>query len=212
MTTVTIIGSGHMARGIATRVLAGGNDVQILDREPAKAAHLAEELKPDKARVETGTIGDPITGELVVLAVPYDAAAAVVDQHGPELTSKVIVDIANPVDHRTWELVTPDHKSAAEEVAAVAPAGAAVLKAFNTTFAPTLMTGRVDGQPLDVLIAGDNEAAKAALAAVIQAGGMRAVDTGPLKRARELEAMGLLHIAMQAGRSPQYSTAIKIVD
>lgn len=212
MTTITLIGSGNMARGIATRVLAGGNDVQILDRDPARAARLAQDLGPGKATVDSGAIGDPISGDLVVLAVPYDAAAAVVEQNGPALTGKVIVDIANPVDFTTFDLVTTDRRSAAEEVAAVAPAGSVVLKAFNTTFAPTLVAGQVDGQPLDVLIAGDNQDAKSALAAVVQAGGLRAVDTGPLKRARELEALGLLHIALQTGRRPQYATAIKIVD
>lgn len=212
MTAVTIIGSGNMARGIATRVLSGGNEVQILDRQPEKAADLAEQLGPDKANVRTGAIGDPISGDLVVLAVPYEAAAAIVDQNGPALTSKVIVDISNPIDFNTFEPATPDRKSAAEEVAAVAPAGAVVLKAFNTTFAPTLVAGQVDGQPLDVLIAGDNAGAKSTLAGIVQAGGMRAVDTGPLKRARELEALGRLHIALQPGRSPQYATAIKIVD
>lgn len=212
MTTVTIIGSGNMARGIATRVLSGGNDVQILGRDPAEAARLASQLGPDKAEASSGAVGDPVTGEIVVLAVPYDAAAAVVDQYGSALSSKVIVDIANPVDFTTFELVTPDRRSAAEEVAAVAPAGATVVKAFNTTFAPTLVAGQVGGQPLDVLIAGDNENAKSALATVVQAGGLRPVDTGPLKRARELEALGLLHMALQPSRSPQYATAIKIVD
>ncbi|HMG29481.1 MAG TPA: hypothetical protein VK585_05115 [Jiangellaceae bacterium] len=33
MTSISILGSGSMARGIGTRALAGGNDVQILDRE-----------------------------------------------------------------------------------------------------------------------------------------------------------------------------------
>jgi predicted dinucleotide-binding enzyme len=163
MSSISILGSGNMARGIATRALAGDNSVQILDREPDKAAALVNELS---GQVTSGRIGDSLSGDIVVLAVPYPAAAPLVSQYGDQLDGKIIVDITNPVDFATFDgLVTPTDSSAAEEIAKVAPAGASVVKAFNTTFGGTLVTGQVAGQPLDVLIAGDNEDAKASLTA-----------------------------------------------
>ena len=87
--------------------------------------------------------------------------------------------------------------SAAEEVAQLVPAGTRVVKAFNTTFAKTLVSGEVADETLQVLIAGDDAAAKATVAALVEAGGMRSVDVGPLRRARMLEQVGLFHIAIQ---------------
>ena len=72
------------------------------------------------------------------------------------------------------------------------PPAARVVKAFNTTFARTLVAGTVAGQPLDVFIAGDDAAAKATIPQLVEAGGLCAIDTGPLSRARHLEEMGLL--------------------
>ena len=207
MSSISILGSGNMARGIATRALAGGNGVQVLDREPDKSAALANELS---GQVTSGRIGDPLSGEIVVLAVPYPAAAPLVTQYGDQLDGKIIIDITNPVDFATFDgLVTPTDSSAAEEIAKAAPAGVSVVKAFNTTFAGTLVTGQVAGQPLDVLIAGDNEDAKAAVAQLVEAGGLRPVDAGPLRRARQLEHAGFLHMALQQPLGTGFASALR---
>jgi predicted dinucleotide-binding enzyme len=55
------------------------------------------------------------------------------------------------------------------------------------------------GQPTTVLIAGDDAEAKSKLAEVVTAGGVRAIDAGSLRRARELEAIGFLQITLAAG-------------
>ena len=62
MTSISILGSGNMARGIGTRALAGGNDVQILDREPAKAGALAEELGARPGVRSVGLVAPPPGG------------------------------------------------------------------------------------------------------------------------------------------------------
>ncbi|HEY9350719.1 MAG TPA: hypothetical protein VIP75_08495, partial [Acidothermales bacterium] len=148
-----------------------------------------------------------------VLAVPYPAAAPLVEQYGDQLTGKVVVDITNPLNVETFDgLVTPPDSSAAQEIAKSAPADTRVVKAFNTTFAGTLVAGQVKDQPLDVFIAGDDTDAKAALAGVVEAGGLRAIDAGPLANAHYLEGIGFLHIALQMSRGTQFSTAVKLVD
>ena len=177
---ITIIGAGNMARGIGTRVLAGGNELELVARDPAAAAALADELG--------ATVGDDISGEAVVLAVPYNAVADVIAEHGDGLRGKVVVDITNPVDWSTFEgLVTPADSSAAEEIAKLLPDGTPVVKAFNTTFAPTLTAGQAGGQTLDVLLAADDADAKETVASFAEAGGLRPLDVGPLRRARQLE-------------------------
>ncbi len=85
------------------------------------------------------------------------------------------------------------------------------MKAFNTTFAGTLADGNVAGQPLDVFLAGDDDGAKATVRRLVEDGGMRAVDVGPLARARELEALGYLHMAVQPALGTAFGSAVTIV-
>lgn len=206
---VTIIGTGNMARGIATRVLSGGHEVTLLGNEAGKGEELARELG---GSVGAGTVGDPIAGDVVVLAVPYDAAGPLVQQYGEEFSGKVVVDITNPVDWQTFDgLVTPPESSAAEEIQKAAPEGARVVKAFNTTFAGTLVEGQVAGQPLDVFIAGDDDEARETVAQLVRDGGLVAIDAGSLRRARELERLGFLGMTLQQPLGLNFMSAWKLI-
>jgi len=138
-----------------------------------------------------------------VLALPFDAAKEVVTGLGDDLTGRIVVDITNPVDFTTFDsLVVAPGTSAAEEIAALT--NASVVKAFNTTFAGTLVAGTVDGVPLDVFIAGDDEAAKASVSSFVTDAGLRPIDVGPLRRARELEGFQFVLMTLQA--NPAFDT------
>ncbi|MFB6849620.1 NADPH-dependent F420 reductase [Streptomyces sp. NPDC056373] len=212
---ITIIGAGNMARGIATRALAGGHTVTLTAKDPAKAARLAEELSAQAAgdaAVRTDDDSAVDTAELVVLAVPFAAAKELTTSLGGRLSGKVLVDISNPVGTSLDALVVAPGTSAAEEIAAVAAPGTKVVKAFNTTFATTLVAGQVGGTPLDVFIAGDDEAAREQVAELVTSGGLHAVDVGSLKHARELEGFQLLHMALQIGEGGYgWASTIKLV-
>lgn len=177
MAHVTIIGTGNMGQAIASVVAKGGSTVELLNQSDG-----------DKQ----------ISGEIVVLAVPYPAVADIVAKRGDQLAGKIVVDITNPLNFETFDsLVVPADGSAAAEIAAALPSSR-VLKAFNTTFAGTLASGAIGGLATTVLIAGDDADAKSLLAGVVTAGGLRAVDAGSLKRARELEALGFLQLTLAA--------------
>lgn len=205
---VTIIGAGKMGRGIGTRLVAGGNEVQVIDREPAEAQALAEELG-DSA---TGSSpGDELTGEVVVLALYYPGVKDAVEQYREHLAGKVVVEITNPIDFATFDgLATPPGTSAAEEIARLLPEGTPVVKAFNTTFAGTLVAGEAAGQQLDVLIAGDDDGAKEKVRALVEAGGLRPIDVGSLRRAQQLEQLGFLHISLQEPLGAGFGSALKL--
>jgi len=201
MTDITIIGNGNMARGIATTALAAGRTVEILGQDAAKAHALAAELG---AGVTSSTTADAPRGSIVVLAVPFAAATSVVSNYGEALAGKILVDITNPVNFETFDsLVVGPDTSAAEEIAKLAPAGATVVKAFNTTFAGTLVAGQSGGQPLDVFIAGDDADANSAVSDFVGAAGLRPLVVGPLKRARELEGFQFVLMTLQA--NPEFS-------
>jgi predicted dinucleotide-binding enzyme len=164
---ITIIGNGHMARGLAARASAAGKSVQILGRDVGKAAGLAKEFG-----ATPGGAAKMPSGQIVVLALPFAAAKEVVSRYGDALRGKVVVDISNPVDYETLDsLVVAPGSSAAEEIAALTRAD--VVKAFNTTFSGTLVAGEVSGQQLDVFIAGDSVEATSAVSEFVAAAGMR---------------------------------------
>jgi NADPH-dependent F420 reductase len=205
---VTIVGAGNMGRGIGTRAVAGGHEVEIVDRDAEQARALAEELGGSATALGPN---DPLGGEIVVFAVYYPAIKDAVREYADRVEGKVVVDITNPVDSVTWDdLATPAGTSSAEEVAQLLPDETPVVKAFNTTFAPTLVAGEVGGQQLDVLIAGDDDAAKRKVAQLVADGGLRPVDVGPLRRARQLEQLGFLHIAVQQPLGLGFGSAIKL--
>jgi 8-hydroxy-5-deazaflavin:NADPH oxidoreductase len=206
---ITIIGTGNMARGIGRRLIAGGHAVTVLGKDTDDAEAVVSEIGADGS-ARAGRSGDAIADDVVVLAVYYPDAQAAVEQYGDDLSGKVVVDITNPVNETFDGLVTPPDSSAAQELAKTA-AGARVVKAFNTTFAGTLIEGRVAGQPLDVFIAGDDEDAKATVATLAKDGGLNPIDAGPLKQARQLEAMGLLHMTLQSSLGTSFSSALKIL-
>jgi predicted dinucleotide-binding enzyme len=192
-----------MGSAIAGVVAKGGNTVQVLTRDPEKAT----DAIPDATH---GAVGEPITGDIVILALPYGAVDAVLSQYAGALDGKVIVDITNPLDFATFDsLVVPAGSSAAAVIAETLP-GSSVLKAFNTTFAATLAGGTVGAEGTTVLIAGDDTDGKAALAAIIEAGGLRAVDAGSLARAHELEALGFLQLTLAAGNKTSWTSGFAL--
>lgn len=201
---VTIIGAGNMGRGIGTRLVAGGNDVEIVDRDPAEAKALAEDLGGTTEAVEPGA---EFGGDVVVLALYYDNLPEAIAQYADQLEGKVVVEISNPIDLETFDgLATPPDSSAAEEIAKLLPEGTPVVKAFNTTFAGTLAAD----QELDVFIAGDDAEAKERVKELVEAGGLRAIDAGPLRRARQLEHLGFLHISLQEPLGAGFGSAVKL--
>jgi NADPH-dependent F420 reductase len=211
---VTIIGAGNMGRGIGTRAVAGGHSVTFVDANPEVAEKAAADLKASAkkgAKLSTASLGDAQLGDVVVFAVWYGTNIELAKQLGTKLAGKVVVDIANPLNSTYDGLATAPDSSSAEDLAKAVSSGAKVVKAFNTTFAGTLLAGQVAGQPLDVFIAGDDADAKEKVAQLVKDGGMRPIDAGPLSRARQIEAMQLLHITLQSTLGTNWGSAIKIL-
>jgi predicted dinucleotide-binding enzyme len=210
---VTIVGAGRLAEGIAVRVLAGGHKLRLTDSEPGKAEVLSGGLSAKVSLAVTAMgVAEAIAGsDVVVLALPYPEGRQVARDQGAALSGVTVVDTCNPVDFSTFDsLLTSPGMSAAEEIAEANPA-ARVVKAFNTTFAATLLVGQVGGLPLDVFLAGDDANAKDKVAALVRDAGLRPVDTGPLRRARELEAFQLLHMTLQGPLELNWASAIKLL-
>jgi 8-hydroxy-5-deazaflavin:NADPH oxidoreductase len=211
---VLIIGAGNMGRGIATRLVTTRANLVIHDVDSAKAETLAQELSGADQSRSVRTTSTPreavTTSDIVILASWYGVNLDTARTLGTSLDGKIVVDISNPLNDSYDGLVTEPGTSAAENIRAALPPDTKVLKAFNTTFAGTLVAGEVAGQALDVFIAGDDDAAKATLAELVREGGLNAIDVGALERARELEALGLLGITLQSRLNTGFGTAWKL--
>jgi predicted dinucleotide-binding enzyme len=190
MAHISIIGTGNMGQAIAGVFGKGGHSVQLLGQSDGST---------------------PVTGDIVVLAVPYSNVAAIVAERGQSLAGKTVVDITNPVNFETFDsLVVPADGSATAEIARSLPQST-VLKAFNTTFAATLASGLVGPNTTTVLVAGDDADAKSQLADAIAAAGLKVIDAGSLTRARELEALGFLQISLAAGEKISWTGGFGVV-
>jgi len=190
MSTVTILGKGNVGSAVAGLAGKAGRDVQILD---------------------TASAGTPVAGDIVVLAVPFGAVDAIIAERGAELAGKVVVDVTNPVDFATFDgLVVPADSSAAAVIQAKLPE-AKVVKAFNTNFAGTIASGSVGETTTTVLVAGDDADAKAAVRSLVADAGLKALDAGSLKRARELEAVAFLQITLAASEQVSWVGGFAVV-
>ncbi|BAX95348.1 dinucleotide-binding protein [Corynebacterium glutamicum] len=191
MTTYTIFGDGNMGTAIAGVLGKGGATTVTLSSDEAPTA--------------------TIDGDVVILAVPYPAVEEIIATHREALVGKTVIDITNPLNFDTFdELVVPAGSSAAAEIQAKLP-DSRVLKAFNTTFAATLSSGKVGDLTTTVLVAGDDEDAKKALITDVTAGGLDALDAGSLKRAHELEAVGFLQLTLAGAEKISWSGGFGLI-
>jgi predicted dinucleotide-binding enzyme len=178
-----------MAGALGALALKGGDAVEIVGRDAAKAAALARALGEGAT---AGTWGAAPAGDIVILAVLFESAVPVVNEFGQALDGKIVVDITNPFNPGVTGLAIPDDTSIAQMVAEAAPASVRVVKAFNTIFRAVLAAGG----PLDVFMAGDDAQAKASVSAFISSLGLRPLDVGDLGMAHWLEGAGLLSVGL----------------
>src|SRR4051812_4978317 len=205
MSSISIIGTGNMARAIGTLAVAGGNAVEVIGRDESKAADLAMTLG---ASATTGEFGAVPAGDIVIVALRYADVVPVVAKYGDALAGKVIVDISNPFNSAADGLAIPDDTSIAQEVAKAAPASASVVKAFNTVFGHVLKEGRT----LDVFFAGDDAQAKTNVSEFIASLGLRPLDVGGLNMAHWLEGTSLVLMGLARDGVGNFEVALGAIE
>jgi 8-hydroxy-5-deazaflavin:NADPH oxidoreductase len=166
-----------LGRSIATQLAKTGEGVKLADRNPGKAEAVVADIANDGVRA--ADVPDALASDVVVLALWYPGTTDFADDHAAELDGKVVVDISNPLDESWTRLRIDPSTSSAELLAEQLPASR-IVKAFNTTHAPALAEGQVDEVALDVLVASDDDAAKAQVSELVNAAGLRPIDAGAL--------------------------------
>ena len=198
---IGFIGAGFMSRGLAEHALANGHEVMLSNSRGLKSLRSAKAV----LKCEIGTTADAAAfGEVIFVAVPLDA---IEDLPRDLVAGKILVDLCNHYPERDGPM--PDIETGVQTTSgylAVHFEGAQVVKAFNAIMAKDLAAdGRPQGDPerRGLPFAGDDEAAKAIVAGMIDAFGFDPVDVGPLaegwrfERARPVYCVPMDAKAMQ---------------
>ena len=195
--TISILGAGNVGLALAGAFTRRGEHVVLGVPQPAKYAAAVAALG-ERARVTT-TAEAVAAGEVVILAVPHAAVAAIA-QSVDDWQAKVLVDATNPLAPGLAGLTLGTTTSGAEELARMAR-GARVVKAFNSTGAENMADARYPGGVPMMPVCGDDAQARQRVMALATLIGFEAVDMGPLSAARYLEpfAMTWIHLAFRQG-------------
>jgi len=181
MTTIGLIGAGHIGSQVARLAIAHGYRVVISNsRGPETLAGLVTELGPGARAASAAEAAR--AGDIVVVTVPLKNYRQVPVE---PLAGKIVIDTNNYYPQRDGHIPELDNESTttAELLQAHLPASK-VVKAFNHIYAAQLTTdGRPAGTPdrRALVIAGDDRDAKATVSALLDQFGFDAVDAGPLK-------------------------------
>jgi 8-hydroxy-5-deazaflavin:NADPH oxidoreductase len=186
---ITIVGaSDTYALGFTSWAVAAGHQVTIVGPSRGQAEAFAKKINAARA---TGP-HDPIVDNVIFLAMPYNCVLDARDFYGSQLDRKIVVDLTTPINPGTFERIHTEAGSVAQEITRARP-GARVVKAFNPRFIGTLGAEQGSTQHTRDL-AGDDVEAKHLIAQLFDEGDLRPIDAGPLRRARELEAVGYLSV------------------
>ena len=203
---IAIIGAGNVGRALATSAIRTGHSVTVSSASGDTARKLAEETG---AKAATSNRAGAEGAELVVLAVPYTAMVDLLDDVGPALAGKIVVDATNPLK-ADYSGLAVEGTSGAEEIQARLPQSR-VIKAFNTQFASRQTDPRIAGLSVDGFVAGDDEEAKAVVLDLVKGMGFNPIDAGQLAMSRALEAMAFLNISLQIKNDWSWQAGWKLV-
>lgn len=173
---IGVIGKGNVGSALARGLIRAGYTVRSTGSSPANVRETVQ------------------WADIIILAVPFGAVDSVLQEAGPALAGKTLVDVTNALGPQ-MEWAVGFMTSGAEELQKKVP-HTHVVKAFNTVFAGHMDTGRLGENSLTALVAGDDPEAKTSVLEMARAIGFDAVDGGPLKNARMIEALGYLNIQL----------------
>ena len=206
-------GTGQQGSGLARRLAAAGVHVIVGSRDPQRARATVDAWRPS-VRVEVaGNAEAAASADTVLLAVPYATVDALLDEIAPRLQpNAVAIDLIVPLTFAGGKVAMLDvaEGSAAEHIRTKLPPTVAVACAFKTI--PAHLVDRVD-EPLDCdeFICGDSDGARGRAADLVaRIAGLRAVDVGPLARARSIEQLTALAIAINR-RHKRHDARFRIV-
>ena len=205
---ITIIGAGGVGQALGASFTRAGHSVTLVGREPEHSREVAEAISARSA----DSLGDAVPGaDIVVIAVRFPTSGEdLARELAPLVDGKVVVDVTNAPRPDMAGLLFDAEGSATERFAALMP-GARMVKAFNTLMRQRMVDTTEDGDPLEGFVAGDDEAAKAAVMELVASIGLRPIDAGPMTAARSLEQLAWLNMSLNRLHGWDWRTGWRLV-
>lgn len=204
---VAIIGAGNVGRSLATAFTRAGHEVVIASRDPGDAGSIAASISATVAGTNAEAAA---SADVVVLATPFTSAAEIAAEIASSVAGRTVVDVSNRMSYGPNGPEMDTTSSNAEELARLLP-GTHIVKAFNTLFASKQLDPLAGDVQLDGFVAGDDAGAKAQVLDLVGSIGLNPVDAGSLSRARQLEGMAFLNIALNALHGGAWQSGWKLV-
>lgn len=208
--TIAVIGTGEVGSALGPEFAGLGHRIVYGSREPerddvqalvARSGEGASAALPEAAAAQAG---------IIVLAVPGLLVEEITRSLG-DLSGKIIIDPTNALQRGAdGQLEMAVETSNAEIIQAAAP-GAQVVKAFNTLNWRQMVDPDTSGGPVSIPLVGNDDAAKAKVASLVEGLGLEPIDLGPLKNARHVEGMLILWINNRAGGRTAYDYHLRKV-
>jgi 8-hydroxy-5-deazaflavin:NADPH oxidoreductase len=201
MATITILGgTGHQGSGLAQRFAAAGKHVIVGSRDREKARGIVDGWNSPGAPIEVAGNAEAVErGEIVILAVPFTTIDALLDEVRPHFRAgTVAIDVTVPVTFTSGKMAMLEvsEGSASEHIRARLPESVGLAAVFKTLPAHVLGDPRTPLDCDEFVCADSDEARAQAMALVHKLPGLRPVDVGPLSRARFVEHLTALAIAI----------------
>ena len=208
---IGILGSGQVAKVLATGFLRHGHQVKIGSRDPKKF----DEWKAKSPGVQTGTFEEAAEfGGVIVLAVKGTAAESIVKLLGDRLANKIVIDATNPISEAppvngVLQFFTSLNDSLMERLQKLAPQ-ARFVKAFNSVGNSLMVNPQLPSGKPSMFICGNDDAAKRVVAEILDQFGWEALDFGKVESARAIEPLCMLWCIPGFLRS-EWNHAFKLV-
>lgn len=189
-----VLGSGDVAKTLASGLLKHGHEVMAGTREPAKLKEWGEA----NPRARIGSFEEAARfGEIVILAVKGTASADALRAAGASnLTGKTVIDATNPIAdaapvNGVLSFFTTLDDSLMERLQREF-AGAKFVKAFNSVGSGCMVDPQFAGGRPTMFICGNDEAAKKTVAGILDQFGWEVSDMGKVEAARAIEPLCML--------------------
>jgi 8-hydroxy-5-deazaflavin:NADPH oxidoreductase len=182
-------GTGEQGRGLAYRWAAAGLDVLIGSRDAERAQQVARDIGLGVGGASNVDVAAAAT--VVVVAVPWDGHAQLLQGLVTQLSGKVVVDCVNPLGFdKGGAFVLDVAEGSAAQQAATILVDSRVVAAFHHVSAVLLNDRSVDAIDCDIFVLGDDRGATDLVQALAgRLPGARGVYAGRLRNARQIEAL-----------------------
>jgi 8-hydroxy-5-deazaflavin:NADPH oxidoreductase len=211
--TIAVIGgTGDLGSALAKRWAAAGYPIVLGSRSKQKAQATAEKMKSDTGAAALSGEDNraaAAAAEIVIVVVPYANHESILDEIKPAVAGKIVVDAVVPlVPPKVSVVKLPPDGSAALAAQRVLAGTARVQAAFHNVSAAKLHSrGAVD---CDVLVFGDDQAARAVVIELANAAGTRGIDGGPLANSAAAEALTSVLIGINRRYKVEGGAGIRI--